>query len=321
MDGAKSKNYPFIITPIKKIVGNRLPSKREVLGYFLYFPNVNKKTISVSASMCATHLIEIWSKTNILIKHTCHIVTRIKKLHTKWMNVNKNKNRISTTQNNDEAAFVESLNYLFDISLANALNSDLSKEEKDFLVTQREMDCSRTVIPNFKKVIPKNTRSNNKKVIEFKELERRTGKKLESLSSTDDSSHNTSHSEFECDIEKPTTSKTRLKIMTPHLTSALDRTNVSNRNATYILAAILTNSDTEIKDVSISKDTIRRARISDRKIISEEILNLFKPHCTLMVTLGLHSDGKMLPSDKKYVVDRLAVIVSVDGNTKLLGVP
>lgn len=57
----------------------------------------------------------------------------------------------------------------------------------------------------------------------------------------------------------------KINIITPNLAAALDRANVSNRNATYILAATLQSVGIDLRNVNLSYKTIQRNRILLRK--------------------------------------------------------
>lgn len=53
----------------------------------------------------------------------------------------------------------------------------------------------------------------------------------------------------------------KIDVMTPELASALDRANVSNRNATFVLAAAYQSIGINIETLHLSYSTIRRGRI------------------------------------------------------------
>lgn len=95
-------------------------------------------------------------------------------------------------------------------------------------------------------------------------------------------------SDFENELTPPTTSK--INLMTPKLASALDRTNVSSKNATFILAATLKSVGFVLNNVNISYKTIQRSRIALRKEIAEGLKDAlrFKGHYIV------HWDGKLL---------------------------
>ena len=125
------------------------------------------------------------------------------------------------------------------------------------------------------------------------------------------------------DFEIPSTSKCsenttgKREILTSDVSLALDRTNISDRQACFVLSATAAALDCDIDKLSLSRSTIRRRRISTREKIANSIKESFDPCCPLIV----HWDGKMLCdfiSDEK--VNRLAVVVSGGGSSKLLAV-
>lgn len=54
--------------------------------------------------------------------------------------------------------------------------------------------------------------------------------------------------------------------MTPELASALDRANISSRNATFVLVAAYTSAGMDIDKLNLSVSTIRRSRIKLDKL-------------------------------------------------------
>ena len=101
--------------------------------------------------------------------------------------------------------------------------------------------------------------------------------------------------------------------MTPELTSALDRTKMSNREAVFTISATATSLGHDINDLTLSVSTIHRARKENRKKLAE----IDKP-------LVVHWDGKLLPDITNVVhekVDHLAILVTGKNTEKLLGVP
>lgn len=110
----------------------------------------------------------------------------------------------------------------------------------------------------------------------------------------------------------------KINIITPELAAALDRANVSSRNATYILAATLKSLGIDIQSVNLSYKTIQRNRIFHRKNIAEGLREDLKFNDNYVV----HWDGKLL-SDivGTEVVDRLPILLTSCGSEQLLGVP
>ena len=107
-------------------------------------------------------------------------------------------------------------------------------------------------------------------------------------------------------------------ILTEEVCAALDRTKNNYRNAFYIVAPMYQSMDQNINKKACSVLTIRRRRMEVREKVAEEIKQSFKPE----VTLTIHWDGKLLPAlTSKKKVDRLTILVSGEGISKLLGVP
>jgi len=109
-------------------------------------------------------------------------------------------------------------------------------------------------------------------------------------------------------------------IISPELASALDRTNVSDRNATYLLAATAQSLGHDVAEFAINRTSIRRARIASRSQIAERVKLEFSQR-DVPVPLTVHWDGKILPDiTGRESVDRLPVLVSGFAVDQLPGV-
>lgn len=106
--------------------------------------------------------------------------------------------------------------------------------------------------------------------------------------------------------------------MTPQLSSALDRTNVSARDATSILAAAAESLGVSVENVNLCPSTVYRHRIKNRQIFGENLKKNFKTTNMLNVRWG----GKLLPEmTGSTKVERLSVIITGLNCEQLLGVP
>lgn len=145
--------------------------------------------------------------------------------------------------------------------------------------------------------------------------------------SDSESSDNSSDGSFDSETEhdsyvqpKYATEKKKKKeqIISPELSAALDRTNVSNRNATYIIAATSFSLGKELATITLNRESIRLRRKQHR----EEAANNIKDQFTVSTPLTVHWDGKLLTdlsgNDK---VERTAILVSGIEIEKLIGVP
>jgi len=107
-------------------------------------------------------------------------------------------------------------------------------------------------------------------------------------------------------------------IMTSGLAAALDRTGVSDSNAVYILSEALANVSQNPTHFVLSRPSVGRKRTDYRLNVVQEMKEHFHPNEPLTV----HWDGKLLEDlvGKKHV-DRLPILVSWHGISKLMGVP
>ena len=218
---------------------------------------------------------------------------------------------------------------MFDISHADALTLMTIEEDKEFLLLQRKEGRPGTMMG----VDEKLSRLEKRRLERVESEERRKKRcKIEKLKSeetvafqdSDDNysepepSTSTSHHE-----NKPSASGTRGRhnILTPEMSAALDRTGVSDRDATYLLSQCVKQMGSkQLSEVAVNRESIRRTRKAHRETEAMKIKSQFEGESVLIV----HWDGKLLPDitgDSK--VDRLPVIVSEPstGTSKLLAVP
>jgi hypothetical protein len=57
----------------------------------------------------------------------------------------------------------------------------------------------------------------------------------------------------------------------------LDRVNVSNRNATFVLAAMAQSMGQDLNNITLNRESIRRARRQHRESIASYIKSKFDP--------------------------------------------
>ncbi|XP_057330890.1 uncharacterized protein LOC130671178 [Microplitis mediator] len=110
----------------------------------------------------------------------------------------------------------------------------------------------------------------------------------------------------------------KINVLTTELIAALDRTNVSSRNALFIITAVLSSVGIKVKETTLSYRTIQRARMIVRKDIAVGLKNDFKSHDKYVI----HWDGKLLQDIVgSKTVDPLSVLLTAFGVEQLLGVP
>src|SRR5258705_5919674 len=99
----------------------------------------------------------------------------------------------------------------------------------------------------------------------------------------------------------------RKTVVTPQLAAALDRSKMSDRKATFVIAETAKSFGKNIDDLAINRDTIRRYRVAHRAKRAASLKSEFQGG----VPLVIHSAGKLIPDLTGIEkVDRLTVVVS-----------
>lgn len=114
-------------------------------------------------------------------------------------------------------------------------------------------------------------------------------------------------------------SSSKQAILTKDVTGALDRSQVTDRNAMHLIAATAHALGHNVDEMTLSRSSIRRARIENRMQCANDIKSRFN---AVTPPLIVHWDGKLLPAiTGREKVDRLPVIVTGTDVEQLLGVP
>ncbi|KAE9536730.1 hypothetical protein AGLY_006963, partial [Aphis glycines] len=200
-----------------------------------------------------------------------------------------------------------------------------SKKIKIFLKFNCKLALEELCIQFLNRKLEKQEMRKNQREIAFQNYKNRSKKTQElSVPDTVDLFSSESCSEEDIEFKLETTNnpnkrkRGRQNIMKSEIVTALDRTKVSDRNAVHILIATAQSLGCNANNIAINRSIIRRNRVFLRQKVSDDIKVSFKPDCPLTV----HWDGKILPDiTGKDNVDRLPILVSGDGVSKLLSVP
>src|SRR6267154_1562591 len=97
-------------------------------------------------------------------------------------------------------------------------------------------------------------------------------------------------------------------IVSKEVAMTLDRVNISDRKATFVISATAKALGYKLDDVSISRSSIRRTRVETRQAVAEADRTAFTPDVPLL----LHWDGKLLPDIAlgRNKIDRVAILVT-----------
>lgn len=290
-----------------KINGSKLPSNCQVLRNFFYYHRDLKKTISMSCKAVIDDVLTFWKRAGIPTAHQPYCIKKLKLLHLKWRAVQKSsykkiKTEIIKRREND---YIKSLGDLFDVAHKNALDIITDQSDKEFLLAQRE--------PGRRGCIRQRHNNNNTCVTNIKcsmsKNEPRNVAIVTSDSDSEDSNEECNDADFTL-LQKKSTHKPKIS---PEIVSAMDRANISDRNAAFIINATVQT----LGQPSINRSTLRRHRLKVRSNTANQIREQFKMNKPAVV----HWDGKLLPDMVgKEKVERLPVLITADGIEKLLGV-
>ena len=113
-------------------------------------------------------------------------------------------------------------------------------------------------------------------------------------------------------------SETKASLLSNDVRDTLDRSKITDRQAVCILASAAHSLGHSVENVTLSRSSICRARLANRKDIAGDIKGRFSADGPLTV----HWDGKLLPDITGHEkVDRLPVIITGAETDTLLGVP
>ena len=308
---------------------SKLPSNREALGLFLKLHFEEKQTIREASTQVIRRAQTIWNaKARIPTKHEQDSIKKLENLFIRWKNLKKLRNRSTEAEVKKRSLFIEVLDDLFDIAHSEAMKMIDLKEDKDFLIAQREKGRRGTFGPIDTALAAKEERKEEDRLKERKrkikhddECKASTSKVFLSSSSDADSQMDSQDSDDEV-IFNQTRTKCRIrgtkKIVTPTLAAVLDRTKVSDRKATMLITEAVKSSGENPASYSINRASIRRERIKVRENFVKNLDAKFSGD----VRLTVHWDGKLMEDlTSKKTVYRLAILVSGQDKSQLLGVP
>lgn len=322
---------------LSELSQSTLPSIGEVLRYFFYYKNEEKKSIRESATLTACGVINLWEKAGIPIQLKKHVISKIEKLFKEWQNLKKNKEnkkKRSEALKTKEQNWQQKLEDLFDIAHRDALNIMTLEEDKQFLLAVRQNrrqfligSVDRKSLNKCKKIKEKKERLDKLRERENKDISSITEKcSLSSLSFISSSSATTSGEETPSDSEciskltkmQPPQKRARKDIINSQLASSLDVSKLSDRKATMVVTSTLKSAGCDPSEFNVNRSSIRRQRVKNRKAVAESLKSEFKPSSSLTI----HWDGKLIEDITGHkTVDRLPILVSGHGVDQLLAVP
>ena len=324
----RSTTNIWLIGPAdKEIRGMKLPTYRQMLAVFFHHHKVLGQTVRDSSRSTVRKVLKLWSMARIPTTIERNAIEKLENMFYRWQKLKKNMNRRTETQTTNESALNDDIDKLFDVAHADAMTIITIAEDKAFLEDQRGprigyMGSVDTELAA--KDERKANRVKRQKLLITLEEERKmstSAVKSNELSLSEESS-TTTDDEFQFSAEQSSSSKQRkrrpLPVVAAELGAALDRANVSNRSATFLLAETARSLHHDISTFALNPESIRTARMKFRQQTAFAQKTTFDPSIPPVV----HWDGKMLPDITGHEkVDRLPVLVSGYQVEQLLGVP
>lgn len=120
-----------------QILGAKLPSNRQVLSVFFYNTRVAKLSAEDSAKLVAEEVSIFYSKARIPTAVPKNNKLKVLKLVNEFKDLQKNEHKKFKAHLDKEAAFVDKLDDLFDMSHNDSTNLIKDNVTRDFLTAQR----------------------------------------------------------------------------------------------------------------------------------------------------------------------------------------
>lgn len=326
MDTRKT-NFMGLFASSEPLQGRKLPSNRQVFQRFLFFHQQQKQTVRQSAKSVIAEVSSFWDLAGIPVQKEDRRIGKVIRLYEELRLLTKSKGRAGQAQARKENIFSEKMEDLFDIAHGDALNLIKNPEDRLFLEFQRKKGRPGYIGGLDVKTTNANTRRENRKEKENSrkeklrmEMEASTSQIVfesdSSLSSTDENSEERGACGGEPRSIKQRRGRTN--IISPNLAAALDRTNTTDRKATYVLTAAASSMGLNPEELNINRSSIRRIRSEHRKRVAHSLKAEGIKNCPIV----LHWDGKLMEDLTGWNhIDRLAVLVSGPEFERLLAVP
>ena len=164
----RRESYTFLIGyTSNQIVGSKLPSIRQALSVLFYNMREVHLNLHESSKLVIKEVSFFWQKAHIPVSAEQYCVKKLQKLYNEWRNLQKLQYRKTDTQLKKNEEFSLILDDLFDIAQADALDIIKIKEDREFLILQRQKGRPGTMLEIDLKIINKEKRAEERlKIVE-----------------------------------------------------------------------------------------------------------------------------------------------------------
>lgn len=176
----RDANYIYLVGhPSSQIVGSKLPSIQQVLSVFFYNMREVKLNINESSKLVIKEVSVFWQKARVPIKAEQHCISKLQKYYYEWRDLQKLQHRkTEAEQKKIYLQFISTLNDLFDIAQADALNIMKIEEDRSFLISQRQKNRPGSMLGVDLKITRKEERAAERLKV-FEENRKRTYSEME----------------------------------------------------------------------------------------------------------------------------------------------
>ncbi|XP_042221843.1 uncharacterized protein LOC121866302, partial [Homarus americanus] len=250
---------------------SRLPTSKDALLMVQHFHINEAQTITVSLNKACLKVKEVWDHAHIPTQRVDSCARKLSKLYHQYQMLKVNRNRQRESDIMKEQVFQADIEKLFDIATKDAMMTMVNLEDKKFLTMQRESVQSCSMASIDKELASLETRRQQRKEKESMakaryEAREEFNKTGQAFHYDPSSSSSSSEEEYQPSAPIPSSSgapplkrsrKTDI-IKSPVVIEAMDRTNLSDRNAVFVAGAVAQALGHDIADMSFSRSTIRR---------------------------------------------------------------
>lgn len=114
----------------EQIIGNKLPSKRQVLSVIFFNLRKLNKNLRESSTLALEEVLVFWKKASIPVKKKDRCIQQVQTLYNEWRNLQKGATRESENEVKKRQEFIGELDNLFDIAHNDALSTIKIEEDK-----------------------------------------------------------------------------------------------------------------------------------------------------------------------------------------------
>lgn len=315
----------------------RLPRGLDVLRVLQFYHFDEGNTLPVSYKKTCDAVLCVWERARIPTQRVDSCVRKLSRLYEQYLLLKKNRARESDNNVMRQNMFQNDLEKLFDIATKDALSTIKNEEDRLFLQKQRESVFSSSMgsadLVTASKENRKRQRAQKEDNFKKRYARSETNERREITGQLSSSSSETSENEVDfqptpynvklCQEQEPKASSSSDQCInifkSPEVVAALDRVNLPDRGAVFVASAIFKALGHDVSDKTISRSSVRRSRRVER----ERAAQAERTASEMEGPLLLHWDGKLLPDidGSKTKVDRIAILVTGNGNEKLLAIP